>query len=175
MIRAELGRLERLLTEGWGSDTGLVDLDETLDVVLESHRARGRTIECQPCGARVHGDRDDVAAVLNILLDNAGKHGGGRPSRVDVSRDSDEVRIAVCDEGPGVPEEHRDHIFDWGARAGAAPGQGIGLHVARRLVSRHGGSLSLAHQDARGSSFVVRLPAARTPDEDHGRHADHRP
>lgn len=161
-IRAELDRLERLLTGDGVAEPGPVDLDETLDVLLESHRARGRTIEWQPCGARVHGDRDDVAEVLNILLDNAAKHGGADPSHVDVSHDQDEIRIAVRDGGPGVPREMRERIFDWGARAGTAPGQGIGLHVARRLVARHGGSLTLADQDTRGSAFVVRLPAART-------------
>jgi len=170
-VRAELERLERLLAGDEGSEPGPVDLDETLDVLLESHRARGRTIEWQPCGASVHGDRDDVAEVLNILLDNAAKHSGGVPSHVDVTHDSDGVRIAVCDEGPGVPREMREHIFDWGARASTEPGHGIGLHVARRLVTRHGGSLTLADQDTRGSAFVVRLPAARTSEENHGRHA----
>ena len=169
-IRAELDRIERLLTAGTDCEPGPVDLDETLDVLLESHRARGRTIEWEPCGATVHGDRDDVAEVLNILLDNAAKHGGGEPSHVDVSHESDEIRIAVSDEGPGVPEEMRERIFDWGARASSAPGQGIGLHVARRLVTQQGGSLTLTDRDAPGSAFVIRLPAARTSEENHGRH-----
>jgi signal transduction histidine kinase len=68
----------------------------------------------------------------------------------------------------------RERIFDWGGRAGTGAGQGIGLHVARRLVTRHGGSLTLADQESRGSAFVVRLPAARASEEKHGRHADHR-
>ncbi|MGZ8736946.1 MAG: sensor histidine kinase [Nocardioides sp.] len=173
-IRAELDRIERLLAEGPGADPGPVDLDETLEVLLESHQARGQTIEWKPSGASVHGDRDDVAEVLNILLDNAAKHGGGVPSHVDVSHDSDEIRIAVRDEGPGVPQEMRERIFDWGARASTAPGQGIGLHVARRLVTQHGGSLTLADPEAHGSAFVVRLPAARRTEENHGRHAEHR-
>jgi signal transduction histidine kinase len=173
-IRAELDRLERLLTGDGAPEPGPVDLDETLDVLLESHRARGRRIEWEPCGARVHGDRDDVAEVLNILLDNAAKHGGADPSHVDVSHDANEIRIAVRDGGPGVPREMRERIFDWGGRAGTAPGQGIGLHVARRLVARHGGSLTLADQDARGSAFVVRLPAALTSEDHHGRHAERR-
>ena len=174
-IRAELDRIDRLLAEGVLSEPGPVDLDETLDVLLESHRARGRAIDWKPCGASVHGDRDDVAEVLNILLDNAAKHGGGVPSHVDVSHDSDEIRIAVRDEGPGVPQEMRERIFAWGERATTtAPGQGIGLHVARRLVARHGGSLTLVDQDAPGSAFVVRLPAARRTEENHGRHSAHR-
>lgn len=169
-IRAELDRIERLLAEGTSSDPGPVDLDETLGVLLESHRARGRTIEWRPTGASVHCDRDDMTEVLNILLDNAAKHGGGAPSHVDVSHDADEIRIAVCDDGPGVPREMRERIFEWGGRASSAPGQGIGLHVARRLVTQHGGTLTLADQDAAGSAFVVRLPAARKSEENHVRH-----
>ncbi len=172
-IHAELGRMERLLAGDGAGDPGPVDLDEALGILLESHRARGRTIEWQPCGAQVHGRRDDVTAVLNILLDNAAKHGGGTPSRVDVSDQSDEIHIAVCDEGPGVPHGMREHIFDWGGRADATPGQGIGLHLARRLVTQHGGSLSVTDADASGSAFVVRLPAARSQEETHVRYPDH--
>ena len=174
MIHVELDRVERVLAHDTPSACGPVDLDETLDVLLESHRARGRTIEWEPCGATVQGDRDAVTEVLNILLDNAAKHGGGAPSHVDVSNDADEIRIAVRDEGPGVPRDMHERIFEWGGRASAEPGQGIGLHVARRLVIQHGGSLTLADQDARGSAFVVRLPAARTSEENHGRHTGHR-
>ena len=77
------------------------------------------------------------------------------------------VEIAVSDEGPGVPLEARDGIFDWGVHGSDSPGEGIGLSVARRLVTEHGGSLTLAQPDAAsGSSFVIRLPAARRSEED---------
>lgn len=166
-IRTELDRLERLVSGQAQQDPGPVDVDATLDVLLESHRAQGRTITWQPSGASVHATSDDVAEALNILLDNAATH-GGTASRVEVSHAEEIVEIAVTDEGPGVPPESREVIFDWGVHGESSPGQGIGLSVARRLVSEHGGTLTLAEPSAaRGSSFIIRLPAARRSIENH--------
>ncbi|QIK74262.1 sensor histidine kinase [Nocardioides piscis] len=160
-ISTELDRLERLVVGDSSHPPGPVDVDATLDVLLESHRAQGRTIEWEPSGAVVHARPDVVAEALNILLDNAAVHGGSR-SRIAVSSAEDVVEIAVTDEGPGVPPEARDQIFEWGVHRSESPGQGIGLNLARRLVAEHGGSLVLADSDASsGSSFVIRLPRGR--------------
>ncbi|PVG81729.1 hypothetical protein DDE18_17290 [Nocardioides gansuensis] len=164
-LRAELARLERLLSERHSAESA-VDLDRTLDVVFEAHRARGRMIEWQPSGAHVRCRPDDVAEVMDILLDNAATHGQGSASRIEVSPGDDEVRITVTDHGPGVPDEVRDHLFDWGVRGSRSPGEGIGLHRARQLLAEQGGQLTLAHAEPDGSSFVIRLPAARTPEDD---------
>ncbi|PUA82334.1 sensor histidine kinase [Nocardioides currus] len=168
-IRTELDRLERMVTDQEPASPGPVDLDTTLDVLLEAHRAQGRTVEWEPSGgATVHARPDDVAEALNILLDNAATHGGGTASRVAVTRADGLVEIAVTDAGPGVPLEAREGIFDWGVHRSDSPGQGIGLSVARRLVTEHGGTLTLADQAAeQGSSFIIRLPAARRSEEDH--------
>lgn len=165
-IRTELDRLERLVVPQAPQTPGPVDLDSTLDVLLQSQRAQGRTVEWEPSGgAAVHARPDDVAEALGILLDNAATH-GGTASRVSVTAEQDLVEIAVIDAGPGVPLEARDGIFDWGVHRSDSPGQGIGLSVARRLVSEHGGTLTLAEPDeAPGSSFIIRLPAARRSEE----------
>lgn len=166
-IRTELDRLERLVAQT-STSPGPVDLDATLDVLLESHRAQGRTVVWEPTGGeQVLARPDDVAEALNILLDNAATH-GGTASRVAVRRAEHLVEIAVSDEGPGVPLEAREAIFDWGVHGNDSPGEGIGLSVARRLVSEHGGTLTLAERGAEhGSSFIIRLPAARRPEDDH--------
>lgn len=172
-IRTELDRLERLVAAQAPQSPGPVDLDATLDVLLEAHRAQGRTVEWEPSGAAVHARPDDIAEALNILLDNAATH-GGTASRVAVTRAEDLVEIAVSDEGPGVPLEAREEIFAWGVHGNDSPGEGIGLSVARRLVSEHGGTLTLAESDtAPGSSFIIRLPAARRSEEDDVRDAGH--
>jgi len=165
-IGTELDRLERLVFQQSPGPPGPVDIDATLEVLLSAHRARGRTITWEPSGATVHARPDDVTGAINVLLDNAATHGGST-SRVVVTHAEDLVEIAVSDEGPGVPSERRDQIFDWGVRGSESPGQGIGLSLARRLISEHGGSLSLAEPSAQGASFVIRLPAARRSEENH--------
>ncbi|MEO5663499.1 MAG: HAMP domain-containing sensor histidine kinase [Nocardioides sp.] len=167
-IGTELDRLERLVSPPAPAVPGPVDLDSTLDVLLESHRARGHVVEWEPTGgAAVHARPDDVAEALNILLDNAATH-GGTASRVAVTRDANSFEIAVTDEGPGVAPEEREGIFEWGVHGSDSPGEGIGLSVARRLVSEHGGTLTLADAGANaapGSSFIIRLPAARRSED----------
>ncbi|MCD6638438.1 MAG: HAMP domain-containing histidine kinase [Nocardioides sp.] len=167
-MRAELERMERLLSPGSSSSTaavGTVDVDESLDSVLALHRARGRKVEWTPTGARIIGRQDALKEAVNILLDNAAVHGSSDGARVDVADSGDMVQIAVTDEGPGVPADMRPRIFEWGGQRPDSPGQGIGLHVAQRLVSEQGGSLSLSCPGDGGSSFVIRLPRVRQSEE----------
>ncbi|UUZ60403.1 sensor histidine kinase [Nocardioides sp. B-3] len=173
-IGAELDRLERPVNPQVAASPGPVDLDSTVDVLLQAHRARGRKVEWEPSGgAAVHACPDDVAEALNILLDNAATHGGAN-SRVAVTSAAGRVEIAVTDRGPGVAPEAREGIFEWGVHGSDSPGEGIGLSVARRLVTGHGGTLTPAEPSAaRGSSFVIKLPAARRSEEGHVRESGH--
>jgi signal transduction histidine kinase len=166
-VTNELARMERLLSMSPVAETEVVNLDSTLDAVLDLHRVQGRTFAWTPSGNSVLGRQDDVAEAVNILLDNAVKHGDASSGRVDVSVDEEEdmVRIAVSDGGPGVPAEMRQRIFEWGERGASSHGQGIGLSMARRLVSEQGGSLTLSEAGT-GSSFVISLPTARRSMED---------
>jgi signal transduction histidine kinase len=165
-LDSEMARLVRLLDDRIPVGPGPVDLDEAIDPVLESHRARGHRVEWKPSGLTVRGRADDVAEVLNILLENAAAHGDAS-STIAVSDEEGVVTIAVSDSGPGIPEDVRDRIFDWGVRGADSSGQGIGLHVARRLVSEQGGSLTVAGPGEAGTSFIIRLPAVRRSEENH--------
>lgn len=143
---------------------GVADLDDTIATLVLLHEAKGSTVRWQRSGRKVRADADDVAEVLNILLDNAARHGDGTAS-VEVLDDGATIEILVTDDGPGVAREVRDRLFQWGVRGPASPGQGIGLHIASSLVSAHGGYLELRDgaPGAGGSTFVVGLPAAATP------------
>lgn len=165
-LDSEMSRLERLLDDRIPAGPGPVDLDAAINPVLEAHRARGHRVEWQPSGHTVHGRKDDVAEIVNILLENAARHGDA-VSRIAVTDDEEVVTIAVSDGGPGIPEEVRDRIFDWGVRGADSGGQGIGLNVARRLVAEQGGSLSVAEPAGAGTSFIIRLPAVRISEENH--------
>lgn len=167
-ILHELERMERRLC-GQAVPRREVSLDQTLDAVLNLHRAQGRVISWTPSGARVVGQPDAIAEALNILLENAATHGDAA-GQVDVTVDDEDaamVRIEVTDDGPGVPAELEERIFEWGERGPRSAGQGIGLNLARRLVTEQGGTLTLSEVE-HGSSFAIRLPAARVSEEDGG-------
>jgi signal transduction histidine kinase len=168
-LRRELDRMERLLA-GTGPQTTDLPLDEALSKILDLQRLKGRHVELHSTGDVVRAPFDALSEVLNILVDNAAKHGGTDESLVEVNRRDDEtVDITVTDFGRGIPADQRTEIFEWGRRGTDSPGEGIGLHLAQRLMTEDGGSLRLAETAKKGvgSSFVISLPAARrSPEND---------
>jgi signal transduction histidine kinase len=161
MINAELSRLERLLNEPLVVPRPrTIDLDHTISNLVLAQEARGNRIKWLPSGACVTGQPDDVAEVLNILLDNAAKHGSAEAS-VTVQEVTDAIEILVSDTGPGVAPELRSQLFEWGARGPRSHGQGIGLNIAADLTRKQGGYLRLRQGNVGGATFVVGLPVAR--------------
>ena len=95
-----------------------------------------------------------VAAALTPLLDNAVRH-ASRRVQVHVDADARQVRVHVEDDGPGVPDEIRDRVFEPGHTT-VAQGAGLGLALSRRLAHSVGGSVDLGEGDA--GHFVLTLP-----------------
>ena len=164
-VRRELDRMDRLLSGHPVAPTD-IDLDDALTLILDLQRLKGRHVEFRSNGDVVHARFDALAEVVNILMDNAATHGGSDASVVEVvRRDEETVDITVSDFGRGIPVDERAQVFEWGRRGSDSPGEGIGLHLARRLMTEDGGSLRLADQQGSGSSFVISLPAARRSSE----------
>jgi signal transduction histidine kinase len=100
--------------------------------------------------------------VLN-LLDNAVKYGGPGGITVSVGREGSRARVSVADQGPGVPDEDRERIWErfWRgnvARSAGISGTGIGLATVRDLVTLHGGECRVERAEPRGARFVITLP-----------------
>ncbi len=115
------------------------------------------------------GDPGSVARIVRILVDNAVRLSPER-SRITLElRNGDRASLSVCDEGPGVPAGERDLIFERfmrGRQVAGPPGFGLGLAIGRELAERMGGELVLEDQEGSGARFTLRLPIARTPDEE---------
>lgn len=128
--------------------------------------APGFDIAAEGTSARVSGDPQRLAQVLVNLADNA-RHATGPAGRVRlrVSSVGSDARIVVSDNGPGVPPDDRDRIFDRlvrldEARDRRSGGSGLGLSIARGVVQAHGGELSYVEPDGPGAAFEVRIPLA---------------
>lgn len=165
MVEAEIDRLMRLLDDHVNLEVEAVCVDHVVEQLLPCHRARGRQVRWEPTGLRVLGRRDDLAEALNVLLENAAGHGTPDDIRLSARSVGATVEISVSDRGSGVPEELRDHIFEWGGSRPDSPGEGIGLHVARSLVRALDGELHLDATTDAGARFVVTLPAVETAPE----------
>ena len=115
-------------------------------------------------------DRRRMAQVLGDLVENAIRYSpDGTVVELRGERDGSGARLAVVDEGPGVPVEERERVFDKfyrGARTkGATKGTGLGLAIARSLVEMHGGRVRLEDTAGRGARFVVTVPHEPIPAE----------
>ncbi|MCY1073299.1 two-component system sensor histidine kinase NtrB [Archangium lansingense] len=107
----------------------------------------------------VEGDAGRLRQVFANLLQNAAQAQGEGEVRLAAQPDGSAVRVRVEDDGPGVPKEVRERLFDLFV-TGKANGTGLGLALCRRLVERHGGTVVLVPEQRKGSTFEVRLPAA---------------
>ncbi len=115
-------------------------------------------------------DEETVRQALLNLIDNAVKYGpSGQTVTIGLSdRPGEGVVLWVEDEGPGVPDDHRERIWDpyyrlERDRASATAGSGIGLSVVREVVETHGGSVRVEQArgtDRTGARFVIELPSA---------------
>ena len=144
-----------------------VDLGELLrDVVAAAELAQDEvelTTEVSGSLPRVRGDRERLRQVIQNLVDNAVKY-SSVGSRVSVSARAEDggVLIDVADEGPGIPLEDQQLIFEKFGRSGggaAKPGTGLGLFIARSIAEAHGGSLEVESVPAHGSVFRLELPS----------------
>jgi signal transduction histidine kinase len=120
----------------------------------------GRAVVARgPASASARCDPDRLRQVLANLTENALRHGDGTVE-VLVEPVASAVRIAVSDEGRGIPEADRERIFARYERLDTrSSGTGLGLWLARELVERMGGTLTLS-ADRACTTFVVELPGA---------------
>jgi len=116
--------------------------------------------------ATVNADSDRLLQVMANLLSNAAKWSNPADEvRIAVSREHDQVRVAVTDHGSGVPEEFRDRIFSKFSQADAsdsrkkANGTGLGLSITKKIVEHLGGDIGFDSQVGVGTTFYFDLPA----------------
>src|SRR5262249_35985954 len=119
-------------------------------------------------------DRARIRQALDNLLDNALKYTPvGSAIDVTLRRDGQRVVVSVADQGPGIPQEEQERLFNFYARASARPRRGeasigLGLAIARKIVEAHGGQIWVQSQVGVGSVFSFSLPIPDT-------HPDTRP
>ncbi|MCI0677978.1 MAG: ATP-binding protein [Actinobacteria bacterium] len=143
---------------------GPLDLD---DLVFDEARAidasgRVEVSLSEVSGAHVTGDRSQLRRAVRNLLQNAERHA---TSRVFLSLGEVDgyAVLTVADDGPGVPPSGSEHIFErFGrldqSRTAQTGGVGLGLAIARDIVERHGGELSLSNPGEPGARFEMRVP-----------------
>ncbi|QFU93219.1 cell wall metabolism sensor histidine kinase WalK [Amycolatopsis sp. YIM 10] len=166
-------RLERLT----GDLLTLARLDEAavsrraeavqLDEIVAGEITAVRHAEVRPSltPVRVTGVVPELVRLVRNLLDNADKHASGVVA-VSLALDGRDAVFTVDDDGPGVPPDQRERVFDRffrvdGSRDRASGGVGLGLALVRRIARSHGGEVTVTESPTLGGArFEVRVPGA---------------
>lgn len=157
LLLLAVGETPRPDTDGTVDVSRLVDDEVARLVVRPDVSVRSET----GLPAEVRGDRGELGRVVANLLENAVTHAASQVT-VNVTREAGSIVIRVVDDGPGVPADQVDRVFERffrgdAARSRADRGTGLGLAIARTLSRRHGGDVVLVPGTG-GTTFEVRLP-----------------
>ncbi|WP_440710776.1 HAMP domain-containing sensor histidine kinase [Herbiconiux sp. YIM B11900] len=179
----EAGRASRLIDDmllmarvdrGLVLESRPVDLADVVSAEAERQRIRRPDLDlvlALPAAsagpAVVDGDPERLSQIVANLVDNAARMGGGAVT-LAVDHVGETVRLVVSDDGPGVPPEDRERIFDRlvrldSSRNARGGGAGLGLPIARGIARAHGGDLvsvepSEVGSSAHGAAFALTLP-----------------
>jgi PAS domain S-box-containing protein len=160
--KAESGRLEFRLEPQRVKSI----VQHAIDVNRAYAQGFGVSLELDPRSddATVLVDRDRVIQVLTNLISNAAKFSPrGGAVRIEVRVEHDSVRIAVRDQGAGIPLEFQSRIFQRFAQADSSDsrakgGTGLGLSIVKTIVEQLGGNISFDSAVGKGTNFFVSLP-----------------
>jgi two-component system, OmpR family, sensor kinase len=159
LSRMDAGRLRVEEEEVVLADTARILVDE-LTPLAESTGHRF-VLEADP-DAWAIADEERVLQIGRALAGNALTHtGSGTEIRISTTRADGRAQLAVSDDGPGIPTEHAERIFDrfYRIEGPLASGSGLGLAIARELAERMGGTVELVCTPGR-TTFTLSLPAA---------------
>jgi two-component system OmpR family sensor kinase len=181
LVLPEIDRMSRLVDDlvllAHAADEDLlrrrpIDLPEFLTDLCDGLRPTAdRRLELSPVPPIVvEADPDRLAQALRNLLRNAFVHtDAGGLVRLSAQERGDRVRLIVDDDGPGVPPEDRERIFDRFARLDAARGRdgggaGLGLAIVRAITQAHDGVVTVERSPEGGARFALDLPRLAPPD-----------
>ncbi|MBN1239001.1 MAG: HAMP domain-containing histidine kinase [Gammaproteobacteria bacterium] len=182
LLGRQLNHLERMVDDLMQTSTieagelvlepSVFDLREAVDAVVSLYRptvpTRRIDVQLQGEPAFVRADRMRIEQVVGNLLNNAIKYSPPEsPIEIEVEQSDGRARLAVVDHGVGIRAEEIEDIFRpfWrGTATAERSGTGLGLSVARKIVSAHGGSISVQSVPGAGSVFRLDIPIADAAD-----------
>ncbi|EGI75756.1 ATP-binding protein [Hylemonella gracilis] len=156
----------------------LLNLGPLCEAMAEDMRDAGQNCVCQgEVQPPVHAAPRALRRALQNLLDNAVRY--GQQARIRLSEENGQIVIGIEDEGPGIPPDQLERVFDPFLRLEMSRnrdtgGSGLGLSIARNLLRAHGGDVRLSNLTHGGLRAEVRLPPATEQAEGAGDAADNR-
>ena len=114
---------------------------------------------------RDSGDRELLGTAVRNLIENAIRYSPENTKvGIGITQRDDTIKISVKDQGPGIPEDEQDRIFERfyrvdPARSRQTGGTGLGLSIVKHVMAQHGGEITLWSVPGEGSTFTLTIPA----------------
>jgi signal transduction histidine kinase len=149
-----------------------LDLGEVLETIAEIYAEVAEddgkslsSVQLRETADRIHGDRELLTQMFANLVENALRHcPPGTTIKLRVTRQGERVLASVADNGPGIPPDERERVFQRLYRldhSRSTPGNGLGLSLVRAIADLHGASIAL-HDCQPGLAVVVSFPLVRS-------------
>jgi signal transduction histidine kinase len=145
--------------QGKPSNVNLLDaVRQAADRWHERAQRAGGTLSVEGRGALIAADPNELAQILDILLENAIRYGPG-PIQLTTDADDGQASISVRDRGPGIPPDERGRVVErfYRGRGANAAGSGLGLAIARDLAEHWGGTLAIEDPPGGGAMITIRF------------------
>ena len=149
--------------ESWAVIDLHKSLDTTLNIVWNELKYKAEVI-------RRYGDLPPVECLpseinqvfMNLLVNAAQAIPGRGVIEVETETRGDNAVVRVCDSGPGIPDEVREHMFEpFFTTKPVGAGTGLGLSISHGIVAKHGGTIEAINRETGGACFEVTLPMRR--------------
>lgn len=156
------GALDFLHGKAVDETVGTIDMVALLESLVDDQAELGHQVSLSaPAAARIEGRPQALRRAIGNLIDNALKY--GTHVAVALEEDGDSLRIVVEDEGPGLPEDQLETVFEPFYRAEPSRnretgGVGLGLAIVRQIARNHKGTVTLANRPEGGLRATLRLP-----------------
>jgi len=134
-------------------------IGNTVDLLRRDPGLAGLHVDVSGDGATVNADAEQLLLVFqNVLMNAAQAMGGTGRIHVSIVRNDGIWKVAIADEGPGMPAEVQEKIFEPFFTT-KSRGTGLGLPIARRVIEAHGGEIKVESPPAGGTTVLITLPA----------------
>ncbi len=161
--------LSRLQSSDVVRQSQLVDINQVVSASIDRNRitAEGKEIVLQAGGRAkrpVHGDPELLGTAIRNLIENAIRYSPEKTKvGIGITERDGVVKVSVKDQGPGIPEDEQDRIFERfyridPARSRQTGGTGLGLSIVKHVVGQHSGEISVWSVPGEGSTFTMTLP-----------------
>jgi signal transduction histidine kinase len=125
-------------------------------------------ISVSPSNLSAMCDSKRLTQVMDNLINNASKYAPNSTLTINATQEGENVHITVSDTGPGIPENHLEHLFNRfyrvPERSAGVRGTGLGLYICQQIIHSHKGDISVESTLNKGTTFHILLPASMVPD-----------